>query len=69
MHPRAVELLQHIAHETAKTKAQNPGGVVLTGGGSMSRGMVEIAEQVFDAQTRLCFIEPSFFGGLAGEVR
>jgi cell division protein FtsA len=69
MQPRAVELLQHIAHETAKTNAQIPGGVVLTGGGSMSRGMVEIAEQVFDAPTRLGFIEPSYFGGLAAEVR
>lgn len=69
MQPRAVELLQHIAHETARTNAQIPGGVVLTGGGSMSRGMVEIAEQVFDAPTRLGFIEPSYFGGLAAEVR
>lgn len=69
MQPRAVELLQHIAHDTAKTNAQIPGGVVLTGGGSMSRGMVEIAEQVFDAPTRLGFIEPSYFGGLAAEVR
>jgi cell division protein FtsA len=68
MQPRAVELLQHIAHDTAKTNAQIPGGVVLTGGGSMSRGMVEIAEQVFDAPTRLGFIEPSYFGGLAAEV-
>lgn len=69
MQPRAVELLQHIAHETSKNNAQIPGGVVLTGGGSMSRGMVEIAEQVFDAPTRLGFIEPSYFGGLAAEVR
>jgi cell division protein FtsA len=69
MQPRAVELLQHIAHETLGTGVQIPSGVVLTGGGSMARGMVEIAEQVFDAPTRLGFIEPSYFGGLAPEVR
>ncbi len=69
MQPRAVELLQHIAQETNRTGLQIPSGVVLTGGGSMARGMVEIAEQVFDAPTRLGFIEPKYFGGLAAEVR
>ncbi len=69
MQPRAVELLQHIAQETNRTGLQIPSGVVLTGGGSMARGMVEIAEQVFDAPTRLGFIEPKYFGGLATEVR
>lgn len=69
MQPRAVELLQHVAQETASTGAQMPSGIVLTGGGSMARGMVEIAEQVFDAPTRLGFIEPTYFGGLAAEVR
>jgi cell division protein FtsA len=68
MQPRAVELLQHIAHEVAGTGTQIPSGVVLTGGGSMARGMVEIAEQVFDAPTRLGVLERSFFGGLAAEV-
>jgi cell division protein FtsA len=69
MQPRAVELLQHIAHDIAQTQWQIPSGVVLTGGGSMARGMVEIAEQVFDAPTRLGFLEESYFGGLAGEVQ
>lgn len=69
MQPRAVELLQHVAQEATATGAQIPGGVVLTGGGSMARGMVEIAEQVFDAPTRAGFLEPSYFGGLAAEVR
>lgn len=69
MQPRAVELLQHIAHEIAKVPSSIPSGVVLTGGGSLARGMVDIAEQVFDAPTRLGFLEEAYFGGLAGEVQ
>jgi len=69
MQPRAVELLQHVAHEALTAGAQMPSGVVLTGGGAMSRGMVEIAEQVFDAPTRLGFLEPEYFGGLAERIQ
>ena len=69
MQPRAVELLQHIAHEVVGTRAQISSGVILTGGGSVARGMVEIAEQVFDAPTRLGYLEPEYFGGLVKEVR
>jgi len=69
MQPRAVELLQHVAQEVSSTNAQISSGVVLTGGGALSRGMVDVAEQVFDAPTRLGFLEPSYFGGLAREVQ
>lgn len=69
MQPRAVELMQHIARETVATKSQVSGGVFLTGGGAIVRGMAEIAEQVFDAPTRVGYIEQSYFGGLAGEVQ
>jgi cell division protein FtsA len=69
MQPRAIELLQHIAHEVVGTRAQISSGVILTGGGSVARGMVEIAEQVFDAPTRLGYLEPEYFGGLAAEVK
>ncbi|MDQ3714140.1 MAG: cell division protein FtsA [Acidobacteriota bacterium] len=69
MQPRAVELLQHIAHEVFSNRGQISSGVVLTGGGSLSRGMVEIAEQVFDAPTRLGFLEQRHFGGLLDEVQ
>lgn len=69
MQPRAVELLQHIAHEIAQTQSQIPSGVILTGGGALARGMVEIAEQVFDAPTRLGFLEEKYFGGLAEEIQ
>lgn len=69
MSPRAIELLQHLALEINRTGAQNSSGVVLTGGGSQVRGMVEIAEQVFDAPTRLGFVNRDLFGGLAAEVQ
>ena len=69
MQPRALELLQHIAHEVVASKAQISSGVVLAGGGSLVRGMIEIAEQVFDAPTRLGFLEPEYFGGLAEKVQ
>jgi cell division protein FtsA len=69
MQPRAVELLQHIAHEVFGVRGQISSGVVLTGGGSLNRGMVEIAEQVFDAPTRLGFLEQKHFGGLLDEVQ
>jgi cell division protein FtsA len=69
MQPRAIEVLQHLAHEVNQTGAQISSGVVLTGGGSQVRGMVEIAEQVFDAPTRLGFVNTERFGGLAVEVQ
>lgn len=68
MQPRAVELMQHVAREAHSTKAQISGGVFLTGGGAMVRGLAEVAEQVFDAPTRAGFLETSYFGGLAEEV-
>jgi cell division protein FtsA len=69
MQPRAVELMQHIASETNAAKAQISGGVFLTGGGSMVRGLPEIAEQVFDAPTRVGFLDEAYFGGLVEEVQ
>lgn len=68
MQPRAIELLQHIALETTRTQAQISSGVILTGGGSNARGMVEIAEQVFDAPTRVGILNADYFGGLAEQV-
>lgn len=68
MQPRAVELMQHIAKEASASRAQISGGVFLTGGGSLVHGLAEIAEQVFDAPTRVGYLERSFFGGVVGEV-
>ena len=69
MQPRAIELLQHVAQETANSHAQISSGVILSGGGSNAKGMVEIAEQVFDAPTRLGYLEPEYFGGLTEQAR
>jgi cell division protein FtsA len=69
MQPRAVELLQHVAHEVAASQAQISSGVILTGGGALTRGMIEIAEQVFDAPTRLGFLEAEYFGGLVEKIQ
>jgi cell division protein FtsA len=69
MQPRAVELMQHVARETNSSRAQISGGVFLTGGGSMVRGLPEIAEQVFDAPTRVGYLQDEFFGGLADDIK
>lgn len=68
MQPRAVELMQHVASEAVSTKSQISGGVFLTGGGALVRGLPEVAEQVFDAPTRAGYVEPSLFGGLTDEA-
>jgi cell division protein FtsA len=68
MQPRAVELMQHVSKEVATAKLQISGGVFLTGGGARVRGLAEIAEQVFDAPTRVGMLESSHFGGLVQEV-
>lgn len=69
MQPRAVELMQHVAREVANSKSAISGGVFLTGGGAMIRGIAEIAEQVFDAPTRVGFVDETHFGGLIDGVR
>lgn len=69
MQPRAVELMQHVARETANAKSHISGGVFLTGGGAMVRGIAEIAEQVFDAPTRIGYLDETHFGGLIDGVR
>ncbi|MCA1608335.1 MAG: cell division protein FtsA [Acidobacteria bacterium] len=69
MQPRAVELLQHLALEAAGARSQISSGVILTGGGSIIRGMVEVAEQVFDAPTRIGFTDSRSFGGLSDEAK
>lgn len=68
MQPRAVELLQHIAQEAGRTQAQISSGVVLTGGASNTPGMIEIAEQVFDAPTRVGRLEQEYLAGLAEQI-
>lgn len=68
LQPRGIELLQHIASEVAQATSQISSGVILTGGTASIRGMVEVAEQVFDAPTRVGFPQKKHFSGLIDEL-
>jgi len=71
LQPRAEEVLSHVADEIREAgwEGQLSSGVVLTGGGTLLNGMVEIAEQVFDAPVRLGYPERDRFGGLVEDVQ
>ncbi|HZI19160.1 MAG TPA: cell division protein FtsA [Pyrinomonadaceae bacterium] len=71
LQPRAEEVLSHIADEIREAgwEGQLSSGVVLTGGGARLGGMVEIAEQVFDAPVRLGYPERDRFGGLVEDIQ
>ena len=71
LQPRAEEVLSHVADEIREAgwEGQLSSGVVLTGGGSLLDGMVEIAEQVFDAPVRLGYPERDRFGGLIEDIQ
>jgi cell division protein FtsA len=71
LQPRAEEVLMHVADEIKDSgwSRQLSSGVVLTGGGALLDGMVEIAEQVFDAPVRIGYPERDRFGGLVEDVR
>ncbi len=67
--PRAEEIFTLIAAEIEKGGFEDkiPAGVVLTGGTSLTPGMVELSEQVLNLPTRLGV--PSGLGGLMDIVR
>ncbi|HVF50269.1 MAG TPA: cell division protein FtsA [Pyrinomonadaceae bacterium] len=71
LQPRAEEVLMHVADEIRESgwERQLSSGVVLTGGGALLNGMVEIAEQVFDAPVRLGYPERDRFGGLIEDIQ
>jgi len=69
LQPRAVELLQYIAQEVVNSGQQISSGVILTGGSSAIRGIVEVAEQVFDAPTRVGFPREDLMGGLVDSLQ
>lgn len=71
LQPRAEEVLMHVADEIRESgwERQLSSGVILTGGGALLGGMVEIAEQVFDAPVRLGYPERDRFGGLIEDVQ
>lgn len=71
LQPRGEEILQRVAEEIYKVvgSRQLSSGVILTGGGANLNGIVEIAEQVFDAPTRLGYPERDRFGGLVEDLQ
>lgn len=71
LHPRAEEVLQHIADEMQKVvgNRQLSSGVILTGGGANLAGIAEIGEHIFDAPTRTGYPERDRFGGIIEDVQ
>lgn len=71
LQPRAEEILQHIADEVRRVvgNRQLSSGIILTGGAAHLSGMSEIAEQVFDAPTRIGYPERDRFGGIIEDVQ
>jgi cell division protein FtsA len=68
LEPRAEEILTHVQEEIrhAGFERQLSSGIVLTGSGALLNGIVEVAEQVFDAPVRVG--APSEVGGLTDKV-
>lgn len=68
LEPRAEEILTHVQEEikNAGFDRQLSSGIVITGGGAMLNGIVEVAEQVFNAPVRLGV--PGGFDGLVDDV-
>lgn len=66
--PRADEILSHVQEEIKQAgfDRQLSSGIVLTGGGAMLHGIVEVAEHVFNAPVRIG--APAGFNGLAEEI-
>jgi cell division protein FtsA len=62
MEPRILEILQLIKEEAGKMGFPEPlpAGVVLTGGVSLTKGLVELAEDVFNCSVRTA--QPRYIG-------
>ncbi len=71
LQPRAEEILQYVASEVQRVVGQRQlsSGIVLTGGGANLNGMADIAEQIFDAPTRLGYPERDRFGGIVEDLQ
>ena len=67
--PRAEEVLMHVADEIRESgwERQLSSGVVMTGGGALLDGMVEVAEQVFGVKVTVA-PDPRLKPGMAAEV-
>ncbi|GAC1401379.1 MAG: cell division protein FtsA [Pyrinomonadaceae bacterium] len=71
LQPRAEEVLMHVADEIKEAgwQRQISSGVVLTGGGALLKGLIEVAEQVFDAPVRVGYPERDRFGGMVEDIQ
>lgn len=71
LQPRAEEILQFVAGEIRKIVGQRQlsSGIILTGGGANLNGIAEVAEQVFDAPTRIGVPDTNLFSGLVGDLQ
>jgi cell division protein FtsA len=67
--PRVEEILSHVQQEIEKSGYGEllAGGVVLTGGGAMLKGLAEMAEQVMQTMVRVG--QPMGFGGMVDMVQ
>jgi len=68
LEPRAEEILSHVQEDirAAGYDRQLSGGIVLTGGAARLEGLIEVAENVFNAPVRLGV--PADFQGLGDEI-
>jgi cell division protein FtsA len=68
LQPRSEEIFHLIREDLAKSFGEISlrGGIVLTGGGAQLDGLIEVAEQVFDASARAGL--PSGLGGLVDVI-
>jgi cell division protein FtsA len=68
LEPRAEEILSHVQEDirAAGFDRQLSGGIVLTGGAARLEGLIEVAENVFNAPVRLGV--PGDFQGLGDEI-
>ncbi len=66
--PRVQEMLGMVKNQLEKTRYQGllPGGIVITGGGALTEGLVELATEVMERPVRLGF--PEAAGGLADVI-
>ncbi len=66
--PRVVELYEFVLQELRRSGMEEmiASGIVITGGSSMMRGMVELGEEIFHMPVRLGF--PRYVGGLSEVV-
>ena len=69
IHPRMVEIFRLVASEIKKSEFSNmmTAGVILTGGGALIKGAIDLAEEIFDMPVKLGI--PKGFSGLIDQAK